>query len=320
MSGTHEGRTDVTVQKVHLAPLWSMIGGTMGLAITAWLAGLSPAGGIAGLLYLVVSNALLTRGLRRDGFVRFGPANAATAARSTLIGIVTALVATSFTSPIPVPLLIGVTVPALALDAVDGWLARRTHTVSALGARFDMEVDAFLIMVLSAYVSQELGLWVLTIGLMRYAFVAAAWLLPWMGGSLPPRYWRKVVAAATAIALTIAAAGLAPWWVDLAVTVIALGLLVESFWRDVVWLYAHRVGAAAGSRRCRAGCRRCCRGRWRRLAFRESMRRTPAFECGGLGCLRSRSRSSRSIRAGGPMWRPSSDEPERTTDAGASTG
>ena len=249
MSGTHEGRTDVTVQKVHLAPLWSVIGGAIGLAFTAWLAGLSPAGWIAGLLYLVVSNALLTRGLRREAFVRFGPANAATAARSTLVGIVTALVATSFASPIPVPLLIGVTVPALALDAVDGWLARRTHTVSTLGARFDMEVDAFLIMVLSAYVSQELGVWVLTIGLMRYAFVAAAWLLPWLGGTLPPRQWRKVVAAATAIALTIAAtAGVAPL-LDMAVTALALGLLIESFGRDVA--LAVRSPPACGCRKAR---------------------------------------------------------------------
>ena len=38
---------------------------------------------------------------------------------------------------------------ALALDGVDGQVARRTGTASELGARFDMEVDAFLILVLS---------------------------------------------------------------------------------------------------------------------------------------------------------------------------
>jgi phosphatidylglycerophosphate synthase len=240
MSGTHEGRTDLTVQKVHLVPLWSVIGGAIGLVMAAWFAGLSPAGWIAGLLYLLVSNALLARGLRRDGFVRFGPANAATATRSTLVAVVTALVVTSFTSPVSVPLLIGVTVPALTLDAVDGWLARRTHTVSSLGARFDMEVDAFLIMVLSAYVAQTLGPWVLVLGLMRYGYAVAGWLLPWLRGSLPPRYWRTVVAASTAIALTIAASGAAPRWLDFTVTAIALGLLVESFARDVIWLYVRR--------------------------------------------------------------------------------
>ena len=37
---------------------------------------------------------------------------------------------------------------ALALDGVDGHLARRFDQVSDFGARFDMEVDAALILVL----------------------------------------------------------------------------------------------------------------------------------------------------------------------------
>ena len=108
------------------------------------------------------------------------------------------------------PLLIGLVVPALVLDAVDGWVARRTGTMTELGARFDMEVDAFLLLVLSAYVAPILGLWVLAIGLMRYVFVAAGWVLPWLRLQLPYRYWRKVVTAVQGIALTLAASGLIP--------------------------------------------------------------------------------------------------------------
>lgn len=241
MSGTHEERTDPIVQKVHLAPLLSVVSGVICLALTDRVDALSMAGWIAGLLYLVVSNALLTRGLRSRGIAFFGPANAATAVRSTLVGVVTALVATSFTMPISVPLLVAITAPALALDAVDGWIARRTHTTSELGARFDMEVDAFLIFVLSAYVAQDLGWWVLSLGLMRYAYVAAGWLLPWLRGTAPLRYWGKVVAAATGISLAFAASGIAPQWFDTVVIVVCLGLLLESFGRDVVWLYVrHR--------------------------------------------------------------------------------
>ena len=47
----------------------------------------------------------------------------------------------------------------LVLDAVDGWIARRTRTVTALGARFDGEVDAFLILALSVLVARSLGAW-----------------------------------------------------------------------------------------------------------------------------------------------------------------
>ncbi|MCU1527787.1 MAG: CDP-alcohol phosphatidyltransferase family protein [Frondihabitans sp.] len=200
-------------------------------------------GWMAAIAYLLMSNVLLVRGLRRRHSTRFGPANLVTAVRSTLVGVITGLVAASFTMPIPTVLLLTLVVPALALDAVDGWVARRTGTSTDLGARFDMEVDAFLLLVLSAYVAQTMGPWVLAIGLMRYAFVAAGWALPWLRRRLPPRYWRKVAAAAQGIVLAIAASGVLPQ-IDAALVAVALALLVESFGRDVVWLACRWEGAA----------------------------------------------------------------------------
>ena len=89
----------------------------------------------------------------------------------------------------------------VALDFVDGWVARWTRTTATLGASFDGEVDAFLIRVLSMYVARSVGVLVLAIGAARYAFLAAGWPLPWMRARLPPRYWRKVVAATQGIVL-----------------------------------------------------------------------------------------------------------------------
>jgi phosphatidylglycerophosphate synthase len=229
-----------TMRPVHLAPLLSVFGGVAGLAAVGRFDALSAAGWIAGLLYLVVSNALLARGLRERHAAAFGWANAATALRSTMVGVLTGMVATSFTEPIAVPLLVGLSAPALALDAVDGWLARRTRSVSELGARFDLEVDAFLLLILSAYVARDLGWWVVVIGMLRYAFVAAGWLLPWMRATLPPRYWRKVVTAAAGISLVIAASGVLPSWAGVLVVLVALALLLESFGRDVLWLIRQR--------------------------------------------------------------------------------
>jgi phosphatidylglycerophosphate synthase len=167
-----------------------------------------------------------------------------------------ALVAVSFVSPVAVPVLVTLVVVALLLDGVDGWVARRTSSSSELGARFDMEVDAFLLLVLSVYVSRELGGWVLAIGLMRYAFVAASWVLPWMNRRLPFRYWRKVVTAVQGIALAVAMTGLLPG-VDAILVAIALVLLVESFGRDVIWLVRRRgldsAGAATAQHQNRGG-------------------------------------------------------------------
>jgi phosphatidylglycerophosphate synthase len=149
-----------------------------------------------------------------------------------------------------VPLLIGLTVVALVLDAVDGWLARRFRSESELGARFDMEVDAFLMLVLSAYDARYLGWWIIAIGLMRYAFVAVGWVLPWMRAQLPPRYWRKIVTAVAGIGLTLAATGWFPLAVDAIVLGVALLLLSESFGRDVIWLFRQRhADRAKGSNR-----------------------------------------------------------------------
>lgn len=239
--------------KVHIAPLLSLLAGGLGLFAVERLSPLSVAGWTAGFVYLVASNALLARGLHHHRLTRFGWANATTAARSTLVGLVTALVATSYTGAVSVPLLVSLASVALALDAVDGWVARRTGTETSLGARFDMEVDAFLLLALSAYVGQHLGWWVLTIGLLRYAFVVAGWALPWMRATLPPRHWRKVVTAVAGIALTLAASTLLPRWTETAVVAVALALLLESFARDVLWL---AVRARAALPRADAGLRR----------------------------------------------------------------
>src|SRR5690349_15705951 len=104
------------MRKFELFPLWSVAGGAVGLLVIAAMGHLSPLGWIAGSAYLLVSNALLARGLRASGLAHFGPANAATLARSTLVGLVTALVAVSFTQAVPPALVVGLAAPALALD------------------------------------------------------------------------------------------------------------------------------------------------------------------------------------------------------------
>lgn len=207
--------------------------------------GMGPAGWVTGLVFAVATWAVLSRALHRSGLRTFGPANRVTLGRATLVGGVTALVADSFVSAPPVSLLVGLTAVALLLDGVDGKVARRTNTSTALGARFDMEVDAFLILVLSVYVSMELGPWVLLIGAMRYAFVAAARVAPWLNAPLPPSFARKTVAALQGICLLVAGADLLPYAGNFAVALLALASLLWSFGRDVLWLWREsRVGAA----------------------------------------------------------------------------
>jgi phosphatidylglycerophosphate synthase len=232
---------------VHLGPLTGLLGQLVLLLLLAGTVGLSGTGWLVGAACGVAATALLSQGLDHFGSAALGPADRVTLTRTVLVGGVAALVADAFVRPAAVPPMVALAAVALVLDGVDGWVARRTGTVSALGARFDMEVDAFLILVLSVHVARELGPWVLVLGAARYLFVAAGWLLPWMRATLPARYWRKPVAATQGIALTLAAAHLLPRLAAVAVVVLALVLLTESFGRDVWWLWRRRHALAAGT-------------------------------------------------------------------------
>ncbi|GIH16239.1 CDP-alcohol phosphatidyltransferase family protein [Rugosimonospora africana] len=209
------------------------------LALAATV-GMGAAGWLAGIGYGLVVCAALTRGLHRSGATSLGPANWVTLTRATLIGGVTALTADSFRGHQSVRALVTLTIVALLLDAVDGQVARRSGTVSPLGASFDMEADAYLLLVLSVYVAPLAGVWVLAIGGMRYAFLAASWVLPWMRRKLPFRYWRKVVTAAQGVALVVASTNVLPKALTIVALAVALALLVESFGRDVLWLWCRR--------------------------------------------------------------------------------
>ena len=223
------------------------------LAVLAAGVGLGSSGWLIGTAYAIVVWATLTFGVRRAGLRTFGAANWVTLARAILVGGVTALVANLVVAGVvlgdasgvhhpgtAMTLIIVLSAVALALDGVDGQVARRTGTTSALGARFDMEVDAALILVLSIFVARPLGAWVLAIGAMRYAFVAAAWVLPWLRAALPPCLSRKTVAAVQGIALVVAGADVLPQLANVAVAALALASLCWSFGRDVRWLWRTR--------------------------------------------------------------------------------
>ncbi|HSO98624.1 MAG TPA: CDP-alcohol phosphatidyltransferase family protein [Solirubrobacteraceae bacterium] len=204
---------------------------------------LDAAGWVVGIACGGVTNLALAHGLVHYRANRMSPADWVTLARATLAVGLAALVAASFGQHVQVTILLSLATLALALDAVDGWVARRTRTEGLLGARFDGEVDAFLIFVLSVYVARAAGAWVLAIGAARYGFLAAGWPLSWMRATLPPRPWRKLVCATQGVVLVIVVADVLPLVLARLALVGALVLLAESFGRDVWWLWGHRNAA-----------------------------------------------------------------------------
>jgi phosphatidylglycerophosphate synthase len=235
------------VTDASVGPVAGLIAQILLLAVLARIVGLSSAGWVVGVTSGVITDAALFRGLSHSRTGRLNLAGWVTLVRATLAVAVAALVAGSSDRHAPVTTLVSLAALALMLDAIDGKVARRTRTAGTLGAHFDAEVDAFLILVLSIYVARSAGAWVLAVGAARYAFLAAAWPLPWMRKPLPPRYWRKFVAATQGVVLTVAAADVLPAAVNRGGLVVALALLAESFIRDVWWLWAHRVTRSSGT-------------------------------------------------------------------------
>jgi phosphatidylglycerophosphate synthase len=227
-------------------PATGLVAQSLLLAGITATVGVGGAGAVIGAACAITVDAALARGLLRNPAQRLGPAGWVTLGRATLVVGVAALTADSFERDVPVAMLVALAAVALVLDYVDGWVARRTASESALGARLDGEVDAFLILVLSVYVAPSAGAWVLAIGAARYAFLAAGWLFAWMRAPLPRRDWRKVVTATEGITLTIAAAGVVPPALMGAALAVALALLSESFGRDVWWLWRNRHAAERG--------------------------------------------------------------------------
>jgi phosphatidylglycerophosphate synthase len=231
---------------VRLATILGMLATAALLGVVYATAGLGVAGWIVGLATGSAATALLVTARKRSDEPAIFPADWVTLTRTLLIAGVAGLVADSFSRPVSITALVTLSTIALVLDAVDGQVARRTGTATALGARIDGEVDAFLILLLSIVVSQHYGSWVLAIGAARYVLLIAGWVFPWLAAPLPPRYWRKVVAAVLGIVLTVAVSGRLDRLIGMIAVGAALLLLVESFGRDVIWLY--RTGAGPRTR------------------------------------------------------------------------
>jgi phosphatidylglycerophosphate synthase len=190
--------------------------------------------------------AIAVPGLRSwHPFPRLGPANLMTGLRMALV----AGLAGVASGPRPEtgwPLVVLATVAAIA-DAVDGPLARRSGLASRFGARFDMEVDALLILVLSllAWRAAGVGAWILLAGALRYVFVATGTVFTWLSGVLPPRWRRQAVCVVQIAALILALVPGMPSQVAAGAAAGGLLLLTWSFAVDTAWLYAARKTSVA---------------------------------------------------------------------------
>ena len=135
---------EVALPRIRFAALLGMLGTAALLGVLSATAGLGVAGWIAGLATGWAATALLVTARRHSDQPAILPADWVTLTRLLLIAGVTGLVADSFSRPVSITALVTLSAAALALDAVDGQVARRTGTATPTGALIDGDADAFL--------------------------------------------------------------------------------------------------------------------------------------------------------------------------------
>lgn len=252
-------RTSGRMRRQALTDAICTLGGSVGLGIVLVQFGQASSwGSIAAVASGLTLVCVAVMSLMRRKPLFSTPADRVTLSRAVLGGGCATIVVLALLGPVPHRSwwLVLLAVPAVLLDAVDGWVARRTGTVSIPGSRLDMETDAALMLVLSVPLAITFGPWVLAIGLMRYAFVAASWWRPALRAPLGFSQFRRVVAAIQAVVLAVALIPLVPGPVAAGVLTLSLLLLGTSFLRDIITLERlHRCGEAlvlSGA----VGCRR----------------------------------------------------------------
>ncbi len=188
------------------------------------------------LVYALIALWVWTQYPKHNSGQPFGMANYITLGRAVLVSVFAGFIGFPQAVTDSSLLIVSIGILALVLDGVDGWVARSTGTAGPFGARFDMELDGFFILILCLLVIEagRTGWWVLWAGLLRYIYVVAGLLISRLRQPLEPRKWRQAVAVFQTSALLVCLPPLLGKSIEVAVLLIAVGLLTLSFAMDVV--------------------------------------------------------------------------------------
>jgi len=162
----------------------------------------------------------------------FGWGNAISSARfvlSSCVGVVPASV--------PTWALGATTLVLFALDGLDGFVAKRRGEASAFGAYFDMETDAYFVLLAGLVLFQRgrYGAWILVAGLLRYAYVVALALVPARRGDHPRSSFGRHAFTTLMLGLALGMVLGEPF--GTVATALGCGLVTASFARSFYWSY-----------------------------------------------------------------------------------
>lgn len=206
----------------------------LALGVASWMSRdprIAALGGAASLFVLALGSAGRWTPFSR----RFGTANTITALR---IGMVV-LLATMPASPKTAVLLLTL----LALDGLDGAVARRNREVSEFGGQFDMETDALTVLVagLVIMVHGTVGTFILLPGFLRYLYAIAIHVAPGSRGEAPRSTLGRNAFVVLMLSLVACLFPVTP--IERPMAVLSTVLVAFSFARSLYWSFAGSGGS-----------------------------------------------------------------------------
>jgi phosphatidylglycerophosphate synthase len=125
-----------------------------------------------------------------------------------------------------------------ALDGLDGWLAKRHGETSEFGAHFDMETDAYFVLLIGIELTTRgrYGAWVLSAGLLRYVYVLTLALVPARRGDKPRYAFGRHAFTGLMLGLTLGMLLGDP--LGTVATLVGCGLVAASFAHSFYWSYS----------------------------------------------------------------------------------
>lgn len=130
------------------------------------------------------------------------------------------------------------TLVIFGLDGLDGWVAKRRGENSEFGAYFDMETDAYFVLLagLTLYLRGRYGAWIILAGLLRYTYVLSLAFFPARRGDMPRyRFGRH---AFTALMLGLISGMILGEPLATVATALGCGLVTASFAWSFYWSYS----------------------------------------------------------------------------------
>jgi phosphatidylglycerophosphate synthase len=130
------------------------------------------------------------------------------------------------------------TLVIFALDGLDGAVAKRRGENSEFGAYFDMEVDAYFVLLagLALFLRARYGAWILSVGLLRYVYVLSIALVPARRGDKPRYSFGRHAFTALMLGLVLGMVLGAPF--GTIATALGCGLVTASFAWSFYWSYS----------------------------------------------------------------------------------